>query len=79
MTKEQEKNIKYFEDNLHLWLEDIAYKHKHVVIANKKVQGVFDSFSDALSCATAHFFPGEFVIQQVIDENEHGVIWASPK
>ena len=72
MTEEMEKerNIRFFEDNLASWLGDIAYRHKHVVVANCEVKGVFDNFSDALSYAAAHFPPEEFVIQQVIGEDE---------
>lgn len=67
---EKEKNIKFFEDNLDSWLQDVAYRHKHVVISGRKVEGIFDNFSDALNYATAHFPPEEFVIQHIIGEDE---------
>ena len=68
--EEKEKNIRFFEENLDSWLSDVAYLHKHVIISGGKVEGIFDSFSDALNYAAAHFSPEEFIIQQVIGKDE---------
>ena len=65
-----EKNIKFFKDNLDSWLTDDLYKYKHVVIADQKVRGVFDDFRKALDYASSNLTLGEFVIQQVIGEDE---------
>lgn len=65
-----EKNIKFFKDNLDSWLTDDLYRHKHVVIADQKVRGVFDDFPKALDYASSNLNLGEFVIQQVIGEDE---------
>ena len=69
-TPEFKKNSEFFKKNLEKWHEQVAYKHKHVVIANQKVEYVSDNFSAALEFATAKFVPGKFIIQQVIREDE---------
>ena len=68
--KEREKNMKFFEENLDDWLENVAYKHKHVIIFEQKVQKVFDKFSDALDYAVPRLPSGEFIIQHVIGKDE---------
>lgn len=68
--KKMEKNIKFFKDNLDTWLDDGLYRHKHVVIADQKIRGVFDDFSKALDYASSNLTLGEFIIQQVIGEDE---------
>ncbi|MCY4524583.1 MAG: hypothetical protein OXB84_07585 [Halobacteriovoraceae bacterium] len=70
VKKEREKNLKFFEQNLDTWLKDVAYKHKHVIIFDQKVQKVFDKFSDALEYAVPRFPNGEFIIQHVIGKDE---------
>ena len=62
--------MKFFDENLDTWLEDVAYKHKHVIIFEQKVQKVFDKFSDALEYAASKFPAGEFIIQHVIGKDE---------
>ena len=66
----KQKNLSFFEQNLEKWLQDVAYRHKYVVIANAKVAKVFDDFSNALNYATSHFSPEDFIIQHVIGEDE---------
>lgn len=67
---ERDKNISFFKENLSGWLADIAYKRKYVVIADQEVKAVHDSFPDALTFAAANLVRGEFIIQQVIGEDE---------
>ena len=69
-TPEQEKDIAYYEAHFDQWLADIAYRNKHVVIANQQTQGVFDEFATALDFATDHFQAGKFLIQEIIDPND---------
>ncbi len=66
----KERNLSFFEANLEVWLKDPAYHHKYVVIHDAQVAKVFDEFSDALNYATSHFSPEEFIIQQVISDDE---------
>ena len=70
ITSEMRKNLDFFKSNLDVWLKDIAYRHKHVVIADQEVKGVYDEFSTTLDYAAGRFVAGEFIIQEVIGENE---------
>ena len=67
LTPEQTKDYEFFQANLDKWMDDIAYRGKHVVIANQKVQGVFDEFSTAYEFAAFRFVGGYFIIQEVTD------------
>ena len=70
MTPEMKKNLDFFRKHLDEWLKDVAYRHKHVVIVNQEVKGVYDDFSTALEYAANLFVAGEFIIQEVIGEDE---------
>ena len=70
ITPEMRKNLDFFKEHLDEWLKDVAYRRKHVVVADQEVKGVFDEFSTALDNAAGRFTAGEFIIQEVIGENE---------
>lgn len=63
------KNIEFFKRELPHLLNDVAYQGKFVVIHDAKISNVYDSFESALMFAVSKFPPNEFIIQQVIDEN----------
>ncbi|GHV82279.1 hypothetical protein AGMMS49991_08370 [Spirochaetia bacterium] len=69
-TEKQQENLQYFQENLESWASDPLYKLKHVVIHNQKVCGVYDTFENALSSAVQTLPQGEFVIQQIITDQE---------
>jgi hypothetical protein len=69
-TETQRENLRYFQDNLAEFLENPLYKHKFAIIYDKKISGIFDTFSNAIEDAAARFSQGEYVIQQIIGENE---------
>ena len=64
------ENADFFYQHLDTWLNDVAYKGKHVVVCDKKVQHICDRFEDALAYASAHCPIDEFVIQHVISPDE---------
>ena len=64
------KNLEFFKNELPKLLNDVAYKDKFVIIHDAKICGVFDSFDGAITEAVSKFQPTDFIIQQVIDENE---------
>ena len=66
----QEENLKYFRENLEAWLQDPVYKHKHLVIHDRKIHGSYDQSGTAFEYAVANLPQGEFIIQQVVNENE---------
>ena len=68
---QREGNIRFFKENLGKWLEDVAYRHKYVIISDQEVKGVYDGFQDALKFAVDNgLVPGEHIIQEVIGEDE---------
>ncbi len=73
MTNEnnaKERNLRFFQDNLNDFLANPLYKHKFVVVHNEEVKGTYDTFSVALEYAVANYPQDEFVVQQVLNEDE---------
>ena len=66
----QEQNLQYFKQNLADWLNNPVYQYKYLVIHGSQVKGVYDRPETALENAIVTLPQGEFIIQQVIDENE---------
>jgi hypothetical protein len=69
-TEAQKENLQYFQNNLTDFLANPIYKHKFAVIFDKKIVGIFDTFGNAIGSAASTLPQGEYVIQQIIDENE---------
>jgi len=69
-TEKQKQAIDFFNNNLDKWIADPMLKMKYVVIYEDKLQGFYDNFENALSKAVSMFQPGEFIVQQVISEEE---------
>jgi hypothetical protein len=69
-TEAQKENLRYFQENLTDFLKNPIYKHKFAIIANKEIVGIFDTFNNAIEEAASRFPQGEYVIQQIIGENE---------
>jgi hypothetical protein len=65
-TERQDEDLKFFHDKLAGFLADPLYQLKYVVISNKQVAGVFDTFDAALVDAVSKFPPNEYIIKQVI-------------
>jgi len=70
LTEKQQEDLKFFYSKLEELLENQLYKHKYALIHDKKIEGVFDTFENALSDAVSKFIPGEYVIQQIISKKE---------
>jgi hypothetical protein len=69
-TEAQRENLQFFQENLADFLGNPIYKHKFAVISGKKIAGIFDTFSNAIEEAASRFSQGEYVIQQIISEDE---------
>ena len=69
-TEAQKENLQYFQENLSDFLANPLYKHKFAIIANKKLIGIYDNFNNAIEEAVSSLRQGEYVIQQIIGENE---------
>ena len=70
LTESQKQDIVYFNDNLPKWTADPLFKMKFAVISGKKLHGIFDTFELALGDAVTKFNNGEFIIQQIISNDE---------
>ena len=69
-SKKQEEAIKFFQENLGKLLADPLYRHKHVVIYDNEVRGFFDTFQAAFADAVAKYPRTDFIIQQIISDDE---------
>jgi hypothetical protein len=69
-TEAQKENLQYFHENLAGFLQNPIYKHKFAIIHDKKVCGIFDTFANAIEKAASTLPQGEYVIQQIIGEDE---------
>lgn len=70
MTTKKQENIDFFNSNFQTYLANNMLKSKFVVIHNKELKASFDTFSSALEFASSKFPTDEFVIQQVIGQDE---------
>ena len=70
LTEKQQEDLKFFYNDLDKLLANPLYKHKYVLIHNKNIEGFFDTFEIALGDAVSKFQPGEYVIQQIISNEE---------
>lgn len=66
----KEKNFEFFNQKLDDLLKDVAYAGKYVVINDQQIKAVFDTFSLALEYAVANLPEDDFVIQQVLGQND---------
>jgi hypothetical protein len=69
-TDAQKENLRYFQDNLADFLKDPIYNHKFAVISGKNIAGLFDTFSNAIEDAAPRFPQEEYIIQQIIGDDE---------
>ena len=70
LTERQKENSKYFFDNLKEFIKDPIYKFKFAVIFDKKIVGIYDTSEAAIEEAAAKWPIGEFIIQQIISDDE---------
>jgi hypothetical protein len=69
-SEAQKENLRYFQENLADFLANPLYRHKFAIIFDKKLFGIFDTFENAIKEAAPSLPQGEYVIQQIIGENE---------
>ena len=69
-TEKQKQDIAFFDENLETWAKNPLYKFKFVIISGKELKGIYDTFEAALEAAVVSFKIGEFIIQQIILEDE---------
>jgi len=62
-----EKEYKYFQDNLESLLKE--HKGKFLIIKDASVQGIFNTYNEALANALTKYKLGQFLIQECIKES----------
>ena len=70
LSDEQKKDYDFFQKHLEEYLNNPIYRDKHAIIANERLQGIYDTFETAYHAAAAHFLPGRFIIQEIVDDRE---------
>ena len=70
LSEKQKQDIAFFDKNLPSWNDDPLFKMKFAVISNEKLQGIYDTFEIALGDAVSKFQIGDFIIQQIISNDE---------
>ena len=74
----QQKDLEYFNGKLDELLANPLYKLKYVLIHNQSIEGSYDNFENAITDAVSRFKSYEYIIQQVIsDEETSGFIYSA--
>jgi len=69
-SEKQKTAIAYFKANLANWLADPLYSGKYVVIYEKHLAGIYDTFQAAFDMAEERYRPGDYIIQRLIDPHK---------
>jgi len=69
-TDKQKQDIAFFNKNLNTWVDNPLYKLKFVIISGEELKGFYDTFESALGAAVLSCKSGEYIIQQILPENE---------
>ena len=69
-TEKQKKELIFFKEHIAIFLKDDLLKNKYVIISNEKIQKSFDALESAVNYAIENFQKGDYIIQQIINEDE---------
>jgi hypothetical protein len=70
LSPKQTEALSLFEAKFEELYENPLYKHKYVVVADGGIAGFFDSFENAVAFAAGRYQQGDYIVQQVIRDNE---------
>ena len=70
LSEKQKEALTFFKNNLDEWLNNPIYKLKYVIIHSNKMVGFFDTFEKALAEALTKYTQDEFIIQQIISDED---------
>jgi len=70
LTEKQQENLTFFYNKLNELLENPLYRHKYALIHDNTIDGIYDTFENAITDAASKFQPGDYVIQQIISQTE---------
>ncbi|MCL1789183.1 MAG: hypothetical protein FWG33_02395 [Oscillospiraceae bacterium] len=69
-TETQVKDLDYFRANVLKFMGDNSLRFRHIIISGEKIIKSFDGLDKAVEYAAGNLKKGEYIIEQVIDENE---------
>ena len=70
LTEKQHENLNFFYGKLDELLANPLYKHKYALIYEKNIEGIFDTFENAITEAVSKYQPYDYVIQHIISNTE---------
>jgi len=70
LSDRQQEDLKFFHGELNKLLANPLYRHKYALIHDQKIEGVFDTFENAIAYAVSKFQPCDYVIQHIISQTE---------
>ena len=70
LSEQQQENLKFFYEKLDELLADPLSKHKYALIQDKTIQGLYDTFENAITEAVSKYQPYDYVIQHIISKAE---------
>jgi hypothetical protein len=70
LSDKQQEDLKFFYSQLNELLANPLYRHKYALVHDKKIEGVFDTFENAITDAVSKFQPYDYVIQHIISKTE---------
>jgi len=69
-NEKQKEALNFFQENIDKLGRDPLYKLKYIIIYGNSISGIFDTFDTALKEALFKYPQHDFIIQQVIPDNE---------
>jgi hypothetical protein len=69
-TQTQIGDMAYFRENINEFLKDNALRFKQVIVSNKQIVKSFDGLDKAVQYAVKNLTKGEYIIQQVVNEDD---------
>jgi len=69
-NEKQKEALNFFHENIDKLANDPLYRLKYIIIYGNNISGIFDTFDNALKDALFKYPQHDFIIQQVIPDNE---------
>jgi len=69
-TERQIKDLDFFRANVMKFMGDNSLRFRHVIISGEKIVKSFEGLDKAVEYAAQNLKKGEYILEQVVDENE---------
>jgi len=70
LSPKQMESYGYFNEKFEELYDNPLYRHKFVVISGNSLLGIFDTFQNAIRDAVGKYKTGEYIIQELIRDDE---------